>query len=94
MMMSISPDTVEVNVTLPASLAKDLRHQVPARQRNNFVAQAVARELRRLRLQQALDASAGDWQDADHLELADGAAIDRWLAEGRSQLKWDRLSEA
>jgi len=92
--MSASPDTVELSIALPAGLAKDLRHHVPARQRNNFVAQAVARELQRLRLQKALDASAGAWKDADHPELADGLAIDRWIAEGRSQLKWDRPSEA
>lgn len=92
--MSTSSNTVELAITLPASLAKDLRHHVPARQRNNFVAQAVARELQRLRLQKALDASAGAWKDANHPELADGPAIDRWIAEGRSQLKWDRPPQA
>jgi hypothetical protein len=82
-----------MNVILPASLAEDLRHYVPPRQRARFVAQAVVRELRRLRLQAALEASAGAWQDADHPELADGPAIDRWIAEGRSRLDWDRLAE-
>ena len=92
--MSTLPDTVEFSIMLPAGLVKDLRHHVPARQRNNFVAQAVARELERLRLQKALDASAGAWKDADHPELADGPSIDRWIAEGRSQLKWDQPPQA
>ena len=52
------------------------------------------RELRRLQLEAALDASAGAWQDADHPELADGPAIDRWIAEGRAQLGWDRSEDA
>ena len=92
--MSTTSDTVQMNIALPASLAKDLRQHVPSRKRDRFVAQAVARELQRLHLQEALDASAGAWQDADHPELADGPAIDRWLAEGRASFDTNRSSEA
>jgi hypothetical protein len=58
------------------------------------VAQAVERELRRLRLETALDASAGAWADSDHPELSDGPTIDSWIAEGRAHLDWDRAEEA
>ncbi len=85
---------VRMNVLLPAEIASDLRARVPPRKRARFVAQAVERELRRLRLETALDASAGAWEDADHLELSDGPAIDRWIAEGRAQVDWDRHEEA
>ena len=88
--MTVAPTSVRMNILLPASLAKDLREAVPARKRARFVAEAVERELRRLRLQAALDASAGAWADADHPELADGPAIERWIAEGRAHLDWDR----
>jgi hypothetical protein len=82
-----------MNVLLPARVAHELREVIPSRKRARFVAEAVERELRRLRLQAALDASAGAWQHADHPDLADGAAIDRWIAEGRSQMNWDRREE-
>ncbi len=88
--MNKAPDTMRINVLLPASVAEDLRRYVPAR----FVARAVERELRRFRLQAALELSAGAWQDGDHPDLADGPAIDRWIREGRSQLAWDRSHEA
>lgn len=86
--------SVRMNVLLPAEVASDLRARVPARKRARFVAQAVERELRRLRLETALDASAGAWADSDHPELGDGPAIDRWIAEGRAHLEWDRAEEA
>lgn len=85
---------VRMNVLLPADVATTLRAVIPPRRRARFVAEAVERELRRLRLEAALDASAGAWQDADHPELADGPAIDRWIAEGRAQLDRDRGEDA
>jgi len=92
--MTVSSTTVRMNVLLPAGVARDLREWVPPRKRARFVAEAVERELRRLRLQAALDASAGAWSDEDHPDLADGPAIDHWIAEGRAQLAWDRREEA
>jgi len=86
--------SVRMNVLLPADIARDLRTRVPPRKRARFVAEAVARELRRLQLQAALDDSAGAWEDVDHPELIDGAAIDRWIAEGRAQMYWDRREES
>ncbi len=63
---------------------------VPARKRAGFVALAVERELRRIQIEAALDATAGLWDIADHPDLVDGASIDHWIAEGRAQLGWDR----
>ena len=91
--MALASTSVRLNVLLPADVARDLRERVPPRKRARFVAEAVERELRRLRLQAALDASAGAWQDADHPDLADGPAIDRWIAEGRAEMDWDRREE-
>ena len=82
--MTVAPVPVRINVLLPADVARALREVIPPRKRARFVAEAVERELRRLQLEAALDASAGAWQDADHPELADGLAIDRWIAEGRT----------
>jgi hypothetical protein len=68
--MTVSAKPVRINVLLPADIAKTLREVIPPRKRARFVAEAVERELRRVQLQAALDASAGAWQDADHPELA------------------------
>lgn len=91
--MTAALDPVRINVLLPADVAKTLRDVIPRRKRARFVAEAVERELRRIQLEAALDVSAGAWQDADHPELIDGPAIDRWIAEGRVQLDWDRYEE-
>lgn len=92
--MTIASTSVRMNVLLPADIAKTLREVVPSRKRARFIAEAVARELRRVQLEAALEASAGAWQDADHPELVDGPAIDRWIAKGRTQPGWDRPEEA
>lgn len=90
--MSASP--VRINVLLPADVAEALRELVPPRKRARFIAEAIERELRRIQLEAALEASAGAWEDADHPELADGPAIDRWIAQGRAHLGWDRAEAA
>ncbi len=91
--MTTTSTPVRINILLPADVAESLRKVVPPRKRARFVAAAVERELRRLQLEAALDSSAGAWSDADHPELADGPSIDRWIAEGRAQLGWDRREE-
>lgn len=83
-------ETERLNIYLPRSVARDLRRYIPARQRARFVAQAVARELHRLKLLAAIDASAGAWRDEDHPDLMTPADIDRWIEEGRAGLGWDR----
>ena len=90
----MSDDTVRINVLFPAEVAEELRDLVPPRQRSRFIAEVVEAELRRLRQQRALRESAGVWQADDHPALKDGAAIDRWIAEGRQELGWDDDAEA
>ena len=89
-MGKIATETTRLNLYLPKAMVDDLNQYVPARQRTRFVSEAVARELRRLKQRLALEASAVAWRDEDHPELATGADIDRWLAEGRASLDWDR----
>lgn len=70
--MTLPSTSVRMNVLLPAGVARDLREYVPPRKRAHFVAQAVERELRRLRLQAALESCAGAWRDEYHPDLHDG----------------------
>jgi len=79
-----------LNLYLPKDVVDDLRRYVPARERTRFVSETLARELRALKLKAAIEASAGAWRDEDHPELATPQDIDRWIAEGRAALDWDR----
>jgi len=92
--MSQAPVEKErLNLYLPKPLVDDLRRQVPARQRTQFVRDALAQALRRRQLQAAIAASAGAWRDEDHPDLTTGPEIDRWVAEDRVALGWDRAEE-
>ena len=81
--MTGSSTSARMKVLLPVEVAKDLGGDVSLCKHAHFVAEVMERELRRLRLEAALDVSAGAWSDEDHPDLADGPAIDRWIAEGR-----------
>ena len=79
-----------LNLYLPKDVVEDLRRHVPAGHRTRFVSQVLARELRRLKLKAAIEASAGAWRDEDHPELTTPADIDRWIEKGRADLSRDR----
>ena len=82
--------TRRMNLLLPGDLVTELCALVPPRRRGQFVAAALARELRRLRLLEVLESTEPIWRDEDHPELATGADIDNWIAAGRAQMGWDR----
>jgi hypothetical protein len=91
--MSQLTATIQMSVSLPARLVEELQRYILPTQREQFIAQAIERELNRLRLQEALADSAGAWQAQDHPELSDGSAIDHWLADRRTVLGWTRPQE-
>lgn len=64
--------TRQANFLLPEELLEEMRKNVSPRQQSRFVAEAVRKELRRLRLEKALEASFGAWKDEDHPELREG----------------------
>jgi len=62
----------QANFLLPEDLIEELKKSVPAREQSKMVAEALRRELKRLRLQQVLESSFGAWRDEDHPELEKG----------------------
>lgn len=62
----------QANFSIPEDILDDLKKQVAPRQQSRFVADALRKELKRLRLQTVLEESFGAWKDADHPELAEG----------------------
>ena len=62
----------QANFSIPEDILDDLRKQIARRQQSRFVADALRKELKRLRLQSVLEASFGAWKDSVHPELAEG----------------------
>ena len=83
-----------MNLYLSRSVVDDLRALVPERERTRFVEEVLERELRRMKLKEALAASYGAWSDEDHPELATFEDINRWIEEGRraATRSWDEES--
>jgi hypothetical protein len=72
-----------MNLYVTKSLMDDLRRAIPARERTRFVEEVLARELRRLKLREAIKNAYGAWKDEDHPELATFEDVNRWVEEGR-----------
>jgi metal-responsive CopG/Arc/MetJ family transcriptional regulator len=70
-----------LHVVIPEDLAREIDRMVGKRGRSKFLTQAAEKELKRLRMLQALQRAAGSWKDAAHPELRRGAA--RWVTKLR-----------
>ncbi|NOZ68305.1 MAG: hypothetical protein GXP46_03475 [Deferribacteres bacterium] len=64
--------TKQANFLLPEDIVDELRKVVPKREQSKVVAAALRKELKRLRLERALETSFGAWKDKDHPELKSG----------------------
>lgn len=61
-------------IVIPAHLAEEIDTLVGKRARSSFLTEAAWKEVRRLRMLNALEGAAGAWKDEDHPELKGGAA--------------------
>ena len=82
-----------MNLYITKSIMEELRRIVPARDRTRFIEDILARELRRLKLREALKKSYGAWKDEDHPELKTFEDVNRWVAEGRKRATRDFSAE-
>jgi Arc/MetJ-type ribon-helix-helix transcriptional regulator len=64
--------TKQANFSLPDDLLEELRRQVPKGEQSMVVAEALKKELLRMRFRRALDKSFGAWKQEDHPELEQG----------------------
>ncbi len=64
--------TRQANFLLPEEILKDLKASVPKREQSKVVAEALRKELKRLKLQKVLNTSFGAWKEIDHPELKKG----------------------
>ncbi|HET7090050.1 MAG TPA: hypothetical protein VFL17_15545 [Anaerolineae bacterium] len=82
-MTRASNTTQKITVTLPKALIQRLRKQVPARKRDEFVAQALEERLVVAEQAAVLEETAGAWKDTDHPDMRTPEDIDRWLSNLR-----------
>jgi hypothetical protein len=68
----MSVATKQANFLLPEDLLEELKNAVPRREQSRVVAEALKKEIKRIKLRQALSTSFGAWKDSDHPELKDG----------------------
>jgi hypothetical protein len=90
------PTTTRINVSLPDPLLKDLRELIPPRERNQFIVELIEREVRRRKLLEALEISAGAWSDEDHPDLMTVEDVNRYvrrLRDGWVARPWDQMIE-
>lgn len=82
----------QANFLLPADLVEELRRSVPRREQSKVVAEALSKELKRLRLRRALDESFGAWSKEPHPELDSG--VDQYVRQIRRSSRGDAQPEA
>ncbi|MEK6766792.1 MAG: hypothetical protein AABY49_11275 [Planctomycetota bacterium] len=64
--------TKQANFLLPKEILDDLKKNVPRMQQSKVVAEALKKELKRIKLSRNLQESFGAWNKEDHPELAVG----------------------
>ena len=84
--------TRQANFLLPEDLVEELKKNVPKREQSKIMAEALRKELKRLKLQRALETSFGAWKDKDHPELSKGT--DTFIKSLRKSSRQDRLKDA
>jgi Arc/MetJ-type ribon-helix-helix transcriptional regulator len=62
------------HIVIPEQLAEEIDTLVGKRSRSSFLTEAAWKEVRRLRMLNALEQASGSWKDKDHPELKGGAA--------------------
>lgn len=81
--------TKQANFLLPEDLIIELKKTVSKREMSKVVAEALRKELKRIRLQKALQTSFGAWKDKDHPELKGGT--EAYIRKLRQSRRLERL---
>jgi hypothetical protein len=75
--------TKRAHILLPQDLVREIDAIVGPRGRSAFLVETAREAVRRKKLLQFLESDAPAWEDADHPELAQGAAA--WVRELRQE---------
>lgn len=72
---------VRTNLMLPEALVNEVDHFAGPRGRSRYVTEALEAKLKRDRLREAIDATAGAWKD--HPLFPTDESVVEWVREGR-----------
>ena len=84
-----------IQVSLRKDVAANLEALVPRGERNRFMIEAIEKALRRKRLLNALEISAGAWSDEGHPDLMTDEDMDRYVRRLRETWvprTWDEIA--
>ena len=71
----MSGSTKQANFLLPEDLLDELKMTVSKRQQSKVVADALRKELKRLKLEKVLQTSFGAWKEKNHPELKESTEV-------------------
>ena len=75
---------VEVPLFIPEEILNEIDRLVGKRKRSEFIAEATRKELKRLKLQNALENAAGAWKDEDHPDIVQKGTY-KWVRDLREE---------
>ena len=75
---------VKTPLVLPEDLVKGIDKLMGKRKRSKFITEVARKELKRIRLQKALEIAAGSWKDEDHPEFKKKETY-QWVRDFREE---------
>jgi metal-responsive CopG/Arc/MetJ family transcriptional regulator len=77
---------VRTNLLLPKELVDEVDHFAGARGRSRYVAEALRARLKRDRLREMIEKTAGAWSVADYPEFATSEKVVEWVRARRAEV--------
>lgn len=77
---------VRTNLLLPKELVEEVDHFAGDRGRSRYVAEALRQRLKRDRLREVIDRTAGAWSAAEYPEFATSELVVEWVRARRSEV--------
>lgn len=81
------------HIVIPEQLAEEIDTLVGKRGRSSFLTEAAWKEVRRLRMLNALEEASGAWKDKDHPELKRSAAKYVEKVRKEDEKRFDRVTK-
>ena len=75
---------IKSHLTIPQDVLEQIDGLVGKRKRSKFITEATKKELKRLKLQGALERAAGIWKDEDYPELKEKGTY-QWVRDLREE---------
>ncbi len=89
--MSKKVAKVRASLTIPEEILSEIDQLVGKRKRSEFITEVARKELKRLKLQKAMEKAAGAWKDEDYPEISQKGTYE-WVRDLREESE-NRLKE-